>query len=182
MKQTHEQMEAQRRIHSRVSWAWAHACAYYKLGMISEPSVDFSLRGRAAGQARATGNPWNKGRQPFDLTLRFNLQAYELDPEQFLAETVPHEVAHLINWLRFHGRAGAHGPEWAAIMTECFGLPASRTHTLDLLPARRVVPRHLYRCACRDHLLTAIRHRRVQLQLAQYRCRSCGAPLQFIRG
>lgn len=174
-------IEAHKNILTKARWAWHLACTHCGLGSIPEPHVDLTLRGRAAGQARVSIQGKRGVRSSVEMRLRFNFLAYQLDPERFLSETVPHEVAHLIAWIRFGRSVAPHGREWASIMADCFGLPATRTHVLDLQPTRRVLPRYLYRCACRDHLLTGIRHKRTMLQKMEYRCRSCGQPLQFIQ-
>lgn len=137
-------------------------------------SIDFSLRGRCAGQARidsggATG-------------LRINQQLLAENFEDFLRNTIPHEVAHLVvNWQSRNKRQRPrpHGPEWQAVMQSCFGLEPRRCHNYRTTPAR-VVPRSfLYSCNCRDHLLTSIMHNKISRSY-QALCKTCRTPLKFI--
>jgi SprT protein len=38
--------------------------------------------------------------------------------------------------------------------------------------------RFRYRCDCRDHLLTAVRHNRIVTRNVVYRCRECGGAIR----
>jgi SprT protein len=135
--------------------------------------IRFDLRGRAAGQARygSTG-PW---------VIRYNPVLLRENGDSFLASTVPHEVAHLIAFLRYGPRIRPHGAEWRAIM-EQFGATPERCHRYDLsrIP-RRATRVFTYHCACSEHRLTGIRHRRV-LAGQIYLCRRCAEALRPGRG
>jgi SprT protein len=130
----------------------------------------FDLTGRSAGQV-----VWRRGDPP---CIRYNLELAAGDPEAFLAETVAHEVAHLVAYW-CHGRVAPHGAEWRAVMRH-FGFgEAQRCHrfAVDAAKVRRQ-RRWRYRCACRDHSLSTTRHNRVQAGRQSYVCRDCGAPLR----
>lgn len=168
-------------LQRRVIDAWTQALNFYRLKQ-PLPEIDLSLKGRAAGQARWR---WKKGRftRPVmdQLCIRLNLDAYRLDMQEMLEETIPHEVAHLITQI-LHGykKIAPHGAEWRAVMSDCFGITqARRTHDLTLPRARKVSRRFLYRCQCdREHLLTSIRHNRIRRGTV-YLCRQCGSPLSY---
>nr|NIQ08963.1 hypothetical protein [Gammaproteobacteria bacterium]NIV92302.1 hypothetical protein [candidate division KSB1 bacterium] len=69
--------------------------------------IDYSLRGRCAAQARVDRNG-----QTF---LRINLQLLSENFNDYLKQTVPHEIAHLIvNWQarKQRRRPPPHGSEW----------------------------------------------------------------------
>lgn len=140
---------------------------------LPEASIDFSLRGRCAGQAGVDRN----GR----TSLRINLQLLKENFEDFLEQTIPHEIAHLVvNWQtrkkRFRPRP--HGAEWQSVMQECFGLEPKRCHSYQTKPAR-VVPRNFrYICSCREHLLTSIMHNKISSSY-QLLCKACRTPLKF---
>jgi SprT protein len=138
---------------------------------IPAPRVEirFDLRGRAAGQVRlpARGRP----------VIRYNPLLLAQNDTDFLGRTVPHEAAHVVAF-RLHGRRiRPHGPEWKAVMG-LFGADSARCHDYDLsaIPSRRFA-RHPYRCGCREHALTSIRHNRV-LAGQVYLCRACGQELR----
>jgi SprT protein len=128
------------------------------------PRLAFDLRGTRAGCASADG------------CIRLNPVLLRENPADFLAQTLPHEVAH---WVVFRWRPGAtpHGTEWRQVM-HWLDAPARRCHGFDVERARiRTLRRHPYACACRAHAVSAILHRRIQGGAA-YRCRACGSVLR----
>lgn len=138
---------------------------------VSLPAIEirFDLRGRAAGQARFGRHaPW---------VVRYNPHLLAANPRRFIAETVPHEVAHLAAFARHGNAIRPHGPEWQAIM-RTLGAEPRRCHDFDVstAPTRRI-RRYAYHCDCRDHELSSIRHNRV-LSGQTYLCRSCAQPLR----
>jgi SprT protein len=182
-------MEPLARIRQTVEGCWHKGCLFHHLPLLPTPQVDFSLRGKAAGQARWSlvpaarkGSPHNPVHQldhhrPH-LSLRFNREAYDLAPDWVLQQTVPHEVAHLITRLRWGTSVRPHGPEWQSVMRDCFGLVPKRTHSIPLTAARRVAARFRYVCACREYQLTRIRHHRILRGQQGYACPHCRAPLR----
>ncbi len=130
--------------------------------------IRFDLGGRAAGQAR-----FRNGRPPL---IRYNSDLLARNGERFLAQTVPHEAAHVVVFALHPWGTRPHGPEWRAVMA-LFGAEARRCHEYDTdhLPGRRL-RRFEYRCGCRRHLLTSIRHNRA-LRGQRYLCRRCGQTL-----
>jgi SprT protein len=148
------------------------ACAFYGLALPAA-TIDFSLRGRCAGQARIERDG--------QTCLRINRQLLVENRDDFLSSTIPHEVAHLVvNWPYRNRRLRPrpHGPEWQAVMRDCFGLEPARCHNYRTTPAR-VVPRSfLYICSCREHRLTSIMHKRIVR--SQAFCTACRTPLRFV--
>ncbi len=127
------------------------------------PLLRFDLRGRSAGQARLAN--W---------CIRLNLDLLRQHGDVFIADTVPHELAHLVAYAMFGSRIRPHGKEWRALM-QLLERPATVCHSYAVQPARRV-SRYAYRCACRSHQLSSIRHRRILAGQA-YACRRCGQTL-----
>jgi SprT protein len=131
--------------------------------------IDFDLRGQSAGQVRCPlqGLP----------RVRYNLQLLVENGEKFLQRTVPHESAHIIAYQVFGTRIRPHGEQWQRIMA-LFGADPSRCHDFD---TRRALTRRLaqfaYHCACQEHALSSIRHRRAQRGQI-YCCRACGQALR----
>jgi SprT protein len=167
--------ELQEKALAAVRRAERRARVFYAIEL-PEASIDFSLRGRCAGQAvvERTGA----------TRLRINLQLLRENLDDYLIQTVPHEISHLVvNWQARNKRSKPrpHGTEWQAVMRDCFGLEAKRCHSYRTTPAR-VVPRpFLYACSCREHLLTSIMHNKIGLSY-QALCKACRTPLQFIDG
>ena len=131
--------------------------------------IRFDLRGRCAGQARFGPHaPW---------LIRYNPILLAGNPQAFIAETVPHEVAHLATFARYGRGIRPHGPEWQGIM-RLLGAEPRRCHDYDVsaTPGRRM-RRFDYHCDCRDHQLSSVRHNRAQAGQT-YICRSCAQPLR----
>ena len=132
-------------------------------------TVRFDLRGTAAGQARMQ----SKRR----LEIRYNAQLLAENPESFLARTVPHEAAHVVAYCLHGSRIKPHGAEWKMIMA-LFQADPSRCHSYDVTTSQqRTMRRFTYRCSCRDHELSTIRHNRIQRGQV-YHCLHCKEPLQ----
>lgn len=130
--------------------------------------IRFDLTGKAAGMALfpRRGTP----------VIRYNALLLAENRDDFLKRTVPHEVAHIVARQLFGNRIKPHGGEWRQVMA-LFGAEASRCHDYDVSRAsRRTLKRYPYRCACRTHQLSSIRHNRVKRGQV-YHCVSCRKPL-----
>jgi SprT protein len=136
------------------------------------PKIDirFDLTGLTAGQAVILGRKH---------IIRYNLQMARSQPEVFITETVPHEVAHVVTNVLF-GRIKPHGKEWRSIMA-FFGIPEpERCHNFDMQDVHvRGQRRWPYACDCTTHQLSTTRHYRVLRGTQKYLCRNCGKPLRY---
>ncbi len=132
--------------------------------------VLFNLSGRSAGMYRRVN-----GRGE----IRYNPHVFDRYFVDNLANTVPHEVAHYVVDKMYRRRVRPHGPEWRAVMVE-FGVEPSVRCDYDIsgLPQRRQ-RRFPYICGCREHLLSATRHNRIQSRRSTYYCRDCGSSLNL---
>lgn len=161
--QTAGEQEMKARLADRFEACLARARLFH--AELPRPGLWFDLRGRSAGQAH-----YGRG------GLRFNMILYREQPETFLAEVVPHEMAH---WFVHHTtcrRVRPHGPEWQRAMIELYGLPPRVTHRFD---TRNASPApYQYRCGCRIHHFTRRRHLNAR-RGSRYRCRHCGATLDY---
>ncbi len=133
------------------------------------PAIRFDLRGRNAGLVLFPTRD-----RP---VIRYNPGLLAAEGDAFLRQVVPHEVAHLVARTLHGPRIRPHGAEWRAVMTD-LGAEPVRCHAFDTSeePIRRL-SRFDYRCGCRVHRLTSIRHNRA-MRGAIYRCRSCGGRLE----
>lgn len=146
------------------------ATARHQLGLrASRPEIRFDLRGQSAGQARFEAHGGG--------LIRFNPWLLLRHGEEFIEQTVPHEIAHWLIFCLYGRKARPHGAEWRQLMV-LFGVEPKRCHEYDLddIP-RRQVSSHEYHCACQRHRLSAVRHNRV-LKGQTYLCRRCGQPLK----
>lgn len=178
--------ELQTKIKAEVSRWIEVANNHYKPALpFTMPRVRFDLRGTTAGWAK-----WQKWEVNFNAVLL--IENYE----DFIATTVPHEVAHLIDGIQ-QDRAGAnrtyvytsrfgrrrrskrdiHGDSWRAVM-KVFGIVASaRCHDYDTTNSRvgnRI--RYEYTCHCPGKIMRAGNkiHTHIQLGNAKkYYERAC---------
>lgn len=133
------------------------------------PLIAFNQRGRTAGVAYL--ERWE---------IRLNPILLIENSDDFIREVIPHEYAHLLVFALF-GKVQPHGKEWQMMMTQIMGLPANRTHQFNTdNSVTRKYQRFSYRCECKDHALTSIRHNRIQAGKAQYHCKSCGSALTYL--
>jgi len=88
-------------LKQRVETCYQQAEAFFKRPF-PRPEVSFKLRGQKAGVAHLHEN-----------LLRFNLQLYRENQDDFLRQTVAHEVAHLVAHQLFGERIQAHGERLA---------------------------------------------------------------------
>ncbi|ATH82968.1 MULTISPECIES: SprT family zinc-dependent metalloprotease [Pseudomonadaceae] len=153
-------------LHARVEACYQLAEAFFKQ-RFARPEVSFKLRGQKAGVAHLTENK-----------LRFNLQLYRENREDFLRQTVPHEVAHMVAHQLFGPRIQPHGEEWQLIMRGVYELAPQRCHNYEV--QRRKVSRFIYRCSCPEgeFPFSAQRHAKVA-KGQRYYCRRCKVTLQF---
>ena len=133
--------------------------------------IRFDLKGKAAGMV-----VYRQGMAP---VVRYNPAMLRACQTEFLTQTLPHEVAHLVTRVLFGSAIRPHGPEWKGVM-DFFGTEARRCHNFDIHPDTvRRLRRFSYACACREHRLTSIRHNRI-LKGQRYLCKRCGATLRAL--
>jgi SprT protein len=138
------------------------------------PEIRFKTKGAAAGKAY-----WNGGNPYIDI----NPILLNENVEQVVNQTVPHEVAHIVVfelYLKCSFNVTAHGPEWQYVM-KLFGKTPDRCHNMDVSTIRRMKSGavFVYKCSCREHILSSIKHKRIQLEGRGYRCTKCKTPVAF---
>lgn len=134
---------------------------------LPRPLVWLDLRGKCAGQAH-----FGRG------GLRFNPLLLEENRLAFLAEVVPHEMAHwLVHHLEDGHLARPHGHEWQTVMRRLFGVAPRATHRFNT--ARASPAPYRYRCGCQEHDFTARRHALAR-KGRRYRCRDCAGILVYL--
>jgi SprT protein len=148
------------------------------------PNVTYTKRGRTAGTA-----------QHSTYTINLNPIILNENTDAFIERTVPHEFAHLVDYIlnpetrNRRGRFGrrkkstVHGKTWKNIMM-LFGAPITRTHSYDTSSVprvNRIKNKFKYRCGgCdSDLFLGPVRHKRIQSG-RKYWCCDRTDPLVFI--
>jgi len=95
--------------------------------------------------------------------LEYNTKAMELGWDHTFYNTIPHEIAHLVN-IVINGRYEAsHGPKWKRI-SKRLGCSGERCHSIDIpKQKRRPVKRVLYIATCGTEVkLTMNMHYKIQ--------------------
>ncbi|MBW8190509.1 SprT family zinc-dependent metalloprotease [Neiella marina] len=149
-------------LHSKMAQLLTRASESFEFEF-KTPDLVFDQRGTSAGSARLQSQ-----------ILRLNPVLLVAQPEVFVEQILPHELAHLLVH-QLYGKVAPHGPQWQHMMTAVFDVVAERTHQLDVSDLQG--QQFLYRCGCQQHALTIRRHNKV-LRGASYRCRLCGDALQ----
>ena len=102
-----------------VRLCWNKAIKKYP-NMFGKPVPKISLNNRfktTAGMAYYDTNE-----------IKLSTELFAEHTEHFVADTIPHEVAHIVDWIVF-GEWG-HGPTWKRVMRECYNLEPARLHNM----------------------------------------------------
>lgn len=134
--------------------------------------VLFNLSGRNAGMYRVCGQQrW----------IRYNPYIFARYFTDGLHTTVPHEVAHYVtDQLYSLKKIRPHGVQWKNVMHVLGAKPqVTGNYSLAGIPQRRQ-KRYTYQCECRQHQISAIRHRRIVNRQATYYCKQCKQLIQAV--
>jgi len=134
--------------------------------------VRFDLKGRAAGMYRV---------QRRKRVIRYNPYLFAKYFDHNLQTTVPHEVAHYVTDMLFGLRnIQPHGKQWQAVMLSLGADPAvTGDYDLTGIPVRRQRRFH-YQCACSEHQVSTVRHKRVMRGDMKYLCRACHTEIAYL--
>ena len=157
--------ELKNRIEDKVLECYDIASKFYNR-QFELPEIDYSLRGCVSGQAIASRT-----------MLKFNVPIAIQNVDVYIKQTVPHEVAHLIEFV-LYGCIG-HKRNWKTIMSLVFGLQPLRCHSYDTSEYKRNRTKYVYKCNCSEHWISAIRHNRMHNGITTYRCRNCRTPITY---
>lgn len=149
--------EIRQRVHNEIKRCIDVASSYYGREF-NIPSYDFNLKGTTGGRAWPTEN-----RMEFNATFLLN------HTEEYIARTVPHEVAHIIDRAVYgyeytrRGKVIRHGTNWKSVMRVLGVKDLTRCHSYDVTPAQqKVKSKFHYKCkGCgADLYLGPVRHRK----------------------
>lgn len=164
MDSTYQELEA-------ATKAWMDkASAIYGQSFII-PHIRMNIRGCTAG--RANFAKWE---------LQYNPVLFIQNKQDFIASTIPHEIAHLVaNAMSRSGRVKPHGYEWREVMYKLGISKASRCHSYDTSKLYTARPRpYVYACKCKEHRLTSIIHRRIVAGQTRS-CLHCHTRVELVR-
>lgn len=159
--------DLKQQVHNRVAHFVQLASRLFGVSL-PMPEIGFDLRGVRA----ATAQSGKVGK------LRFNPILLAANEAGYFANTIPHEVAHLVVGAKWGFDVNAHGSEWQSVMRE-FGCEPLTTHSYDVSLAR-IGGTFLYRCACKTHQLSLRRHNSIQ-RGQKWQCLKCKAELVWVK-
>ncbi|MCU7848163.1 MAG: SprT-like domain-containing protein [Candidatus Thiodiazotropha sp. (ex Lucinoma kastoroae)] len=160
-------VQLQLRVTERTQQLLQVAESYFNIS-IQQPLIRFNLKGKTAGMILFP--------RQGSCTIRYNLSLLNRYGEAFINTTVPHEISHLIARTLHGPKIKPHGIEWKEIMKR-FGASPNRCHNFSTNQTEGRNMRYFdYRCDCRSHRLSAIRHNRIQDGVI-YLCQKCGTRL-----
>jgi SprT protein len=131
------------------------------------PNQKWDLRGAVAGK-------WN----PRTHTLHWHPVLAAQNEEHYIAQTVPHEVAHFITRAMFGPFPKSHGYEWKTTMHQ-LGVQAICYHNYDVVQVKKSRSPYKYKCSCMEHMVGGIRHTKLQRGI-RYTCNRCKGTLTFV--
>lgn len=160
---------------------------YKPLTPFAMPKIVFEKRGTTAGTAHTPS--W---------TVDFNVVLLMENTETFLARTVPHEVAHLIDMRHVQGTNGystgirydrfgrprrmkrdVHGESWQSVM-RVFGVKDStRCHRYDTTNSRvKQRNRYKYQCRCPEGITAGPKHHARIMRGERIWCNRCKTDIK----
>ena len=141
--------------------------------------ISFNLKGRSAGMYRVRhGKGLIFARQQREI--RYNPYIFSKYFTDNYSTTIPHEVAHYVTDIIYGLKnIKPHGKEWKAVM-HAFDADASVTANYDLsgIPLKKLSV-FTYRCDCREHQLSTIRHNKIIKRRYKYYCNHCKQMLHY---
>lgn len=112
--------------------------------------------------------------------------------DDFIHQTVAHEIAHLIDFvvgglrIRGHRRNGTpiydfHGKHWKRVMNILGVNPERTTSYKNSVPTKTggYKRKHVYVCQCQTHYVTTRKHNNIQIGIRTYRCTACKTPVEY---
>lgn len=127
------------------------------------PSIEFfSRKTGLAGSAH-----WSVNGSGRDYSVKFNQEAIKNHLDHILKDTVPHEVAHIVNFA-LPATGHAHDKGWKAVCI-ALGGTGQRLHDLSLTRRRWKRPYVYLDTTGVERKVTSVIHRRIQKQGVWYK-------------
>jgi predicted SprT family Zn-dependent metalloprotease len=163
-------------ITRRVGGAMKRAEIHFGQKFIA-PKILFKLRGGTAGFAKFTRDAKNCEMR---YSVNFNMAIAMRHPKEFLARTVGHEVAHVIE-SQLYGKM-SHSRAWKQIDI-LLGGDGTRCHSYNVegIKGRNRTKVHYYKCSCCDKMvkLSTTKHNRMRKNPRAYIHSSCNGTLVY---
>lgn len=113
------------------------------------------------------------------LRIVLNEALFLANQVEFFEEIIPHEVAHIVQYILYPDELIDHGENWKALMNK-LGLKANVYHDLDISAVDGQVYR--YTCCCSDgrryHQIIKSKHKKIQAGKV-VQCGGCSARIIY---
>lgn len=132
-------------------------------GDVANLPIVFFEKGAVAGWAK-----YGRMNHLHNINLEFNIAYIENNWDDMVEDTIPHEVAHVIDYL-IRGYSN-HDKHWERI-AKSLGCSGNRTHNYQVQYARRprTQTKHLYIATCgTEFMASTTRHKRIQQGTVYY--------------
>ena len=154
-------------IEAKVAECMGIVRSKFKLTEFQDPKVCFDVTGTNGGEANYQ-----------DWSVHFNLEIAKTNLEHYLKQTVPHEIAHLVDYKKYGG--WGHKRTWKAIMKHVFGLTPDRCHSYDVSEVKKKkYDTYLYTCKCQEHKIKSNLHKKITLNDRKFSCVHCKHRITF---
>ena len=140
----------------------------FTLTSFEDPKVLFDVKGTNGGCANYQ-----------DWSVHFNLDIAKNNLEHYLKQTIPHEIAHLVDYRVFKG--WGHKKSWKLVMSHVFGLSPDRCHNYDISEVKKKkYDTYAYVCICPEerYIFKSNMHKKIQAG-RNFKCKKCMARLVF---
>lgn len=165
------------RILDKVEESFKKAESYYNRTFSRPKHIVFKRNGTTGGWC------WYSRSE-----LMFQLDLAEHNGDDFLNQTVPHEVAHWIDkevfgFQRCGSRRSIHGDTWKSIMRRVYGLNPDRCHDYDVsVTITKKQDRYEYVCGCfTTHKISTTLHNKI-LRGEWRKCKRCNQRISWKNG
>lgn len=149
-------LELQNRVSARIDDLIVIAERELRI-VVERPNITYRIRGSSAGYAEYATR-----------TIDLNMIYLRDNADAYIANSVPHELAHLIVQ-DIHGNVPfQHGREWQALM-QMFDAKVEITHRYD---TAKTVKTYQWNCGCMSHQLSYYQHTQARKGKA-YECNKC---------
>lgn len=130
--------------------------------------IDFQFMGKVAGRA------FVRTREGGSKVL-FNPIFIEDNLQHIIKETIPHELAHIVNGLFQYGYG--HGINWKRI-SRILGCSGERCHSMDCTRAlEKTGGAFIAKCGCKEHVISKRKRNNIVIRHDVYICSLCGKRL-----
>jgi SprT protein len=127
--------------------------------------------------SRLIGQCVKEGKKSY--VIRLHAELLRKFRMQYVKDVLTHEFAHAVQ-MELFAKSKPHGQEWKSVMENLSGVPYQKSNVDYRLKNSRTFKTYLYKCDCREYLITSIRHNKIIRGVSIYKCKKCGQVLRSV--